>query len=128
MPVCRVLLDVVRAVLGGSAAPPSPMPSLSVSAALAAVAHLPETLAQTPAALRAAFEGFTLPVWGVVVLKALNGILIPATFKYADNLLQSYANPSSIVVTTVFGALAARAVPPASLLAGVAIVVASIML
>lgn len=104
MPVCRVLLDVVRAVLGGSAAPPSPMPSLSVSAALAAVAHLPETLAQTPAALRAAFEGFTLPVWGVVVLKALNGILIPATFKYADNLLYAYAKPSSIVLTTVLSA------------------------
>ena len=60
-------------------------------------------LAAAPATLRAAFAGFTLPVWGVVILKALNGILIPATFKYADNLLYSYAKPSSIVVTTLCG-------------------------
>jgi len=91
------------------------------SAVVQAVRSLPD-------ALSSAFAGFTLPVWGVVMLKALNGILIPATFKYADNLLYSYAKPSSIVVTTILAALAARAVPPASLLVGVTIVVASIML
>ena len=47
-------------------------------------------------------------MWGVVVLKALNGILIPATFKYADNILYAYAKPSSIVVTTVLGSLLAQ--------------------
>jgi len=63
-----------------------------------------------------------------VILKALNGILIPATFKYADNLLYSYAKPSSIVVTTIAGAIFARSLPAPSLLAGVAIVVGSIFL
>ncbi|KAL3912887.1 MAG: hypothetical protein SGPRY_008179 [Prymnesium sp.] len=88
----------VTAILSGSGSFPS------ASAVLAA-------LASTPSALRSAFDGFTLPVWGVVFLKALNGILIPATFKYADNLLYSYAKPSSIVVTTLFGAVVARSLP-----------------
>ena len=60
--------------------------------------------------------------------KALNGILIPATFKYADNILYSYAKPSSIVVTTLFGAAVAGVVPPFSLLLGVVLVVTSMRL
>ena len=35
--------------------------------------------------LRAAFDGFTPAVWGVILLKALNGLLIPATFKCAPS-------------------------------------------
>ena len=58
--------------------------------------------------------------------RSRGGILIPATFKYADNLIYSYARPSSIVVTCLFGAVMARAVPPLTMLAGVAIVVTSI--
>ena len=65
---------------------------------------------------------------GVVFLKALNGLLIPATFKYADNILYSYAKPSSIVLTTVVGAILAGSLPAPSLLVGVALVVASISL
>ena len=83
-------------------------------------------VAALPASVAGCFTGFTLSVWGVVLLKALNGILIPATFKYADNLLYSYAKPSSIVVTCLFGAAMARALPPLTMLAGVAIVVTSI--
>ena len=45
---------------------------------------LARSVAEAPGAFRAAFEGFTLPVWGVVLMKALNGILIPATFKCAS--------------------------------------------
>lgn len=78
--------------------------------------------------MRSAFDGFTLPVWGVVCLKALNGILIPATFKYADNILYAYAKPSSIVVTTVLSCLFAGVLPSPSLIIGVGTVVASIML
>jgi len=92
----------------------------------ASPAALLHALTCLPASLAACFHGFTLPVWGVVMLKALNGILIPATFKYADNLLYSYAKPSSIVVTCLFGAVMARAVPPLTMLVGVAIVVTSI--
>ena len=85
-------------------------------------------LVALPSAIAGCFSGFTLSVWGVVLLKALNGILIPATFKYADNLLYSYAKPSSIVITCLFGAVIARALPPLTMLTGVAIVVSSIFL
>ena len=80
------------------------------------------------AALTGAFEGFTPAVWGVVLLKALNGILIPATFKYADNILYAYAKPSSIVVTTVFGCAITGTMPSLSLILGVSAVVGSIFL
>ena len=66
--------------------------------------------------------------WGVVFLKALNGILIPATFKYADNILYAYAKPSSIVVTTVFGCAITGTMPSLSLILGVSAVVGSIFL
>ena len=62
-------------------------------------------------AVRGSFDGFTPAVWGVVLLKALNGILIPATFKYADNILYTYAKPGSIVLMTLFGAVASGARP-----------------
>ena len=112
------LVRCATGLLGGAAG--AALPSVPSPAAVAA------TIANLPAALRAAFSGFTPAVWGVVLLKALNGILIPATFKYADNLIYSYARPSSIVVTCLFGAVMARAVPPLTMLAGVAIVVTSI--
>ncbi len=59
----------------------------ALAAALPTPASLMASAAALPQTLRAAFDGFTLPVWGVVVLKAMNGILIPATFKYADNIV-----------------------------------------
>lgn len=86
------------------------------------------TLTGVAAGLRSAFNGFTPAVWGVVGLKALNGLLIPATFKYADNILYSYAKPSSIVATTLFSAALAGVMPAPSLLVGVALVVASVIL
>ena len=109
------LLQKLRGMSAGSVG------SFSAGALLEAARSMPDALSE-------AFAGFTLPVWGVVMLKALNGILIPATFKYADNLLYSYAKPSSIVVTTVLGALMAGAMPPTSLLLGVGVVVTSILL
>jgi len=107
-----------KAVFSGTAAVTAlPSPSSLVGA-----------IAALPDALRGAFDGFTLPVWGVVLLKAMNGILIPATFKYADNLLYSYAKPASIVAMTLFGAVMTRTIPAPSLLAGVALVVLSVQL
>jgi len=97
-------------------------------ASLPTISGLAGAVTGLPAALRAAFAGFTLPVWGVVMLKAMNGILIPATFKYADNLLYSYAKPSSIVATTLVGAAMTGTMPAPSLLAGVALVVVSVQL
>ena len=78
----------------------------------------PLTLSGLKASFVGAFAGFTPAVWGVVVLKALNGLIIPATFKYADNIVYSYAKPSSIVVTTVLGAVLAGQLPAPSLVAG----------
>ena len=111
---------------GGGGAGLAGVPSLSGMAA--AVAALPSAVAALPSAVAAAFEGFTLPVWGVVLLKALNGILIPATFKYADNILYAYAKPSSIVVTTCLSCLLAAKLPSLSLALGVSAVVGSIFL
>ena len=88
---------------------------------IAAITSLPTTIAS-------AFDGFTPAVWGVVLLKALNGILIPATFKYADNILYAYAKPSSIVVTTILSCALAGTMPSLSLTLGVFAVVASIFL
>jgi UDP-sugar transporter A1/2/3 len=100
------------------------------SSAGAAGLSLPtfSSIATLPSTVRAAFDGFTLPVWGVVVLKALNGILIPATFKYADNIIYSYARPSSIIFTTALGCILTGTLPSISLVLGVATVVASIVL
>ena len=101
-------------------------PTLAAIASGAGPAALMTWAGALPSSVAGCFTGFTLSVWGVVLLKALNGILIPATFKYADNLLYSYAKPSSIVVTCLYGAVMARALPPLTGLAGVAIVVTSI--
>jgi len=92
------------------------------------VSSLLEGFLALPATVHAAFEGFTPAVWVVVVLKALNGILIPATFKYADNILYAYAKPSSIVATTVVSCIVAGALPSPSMALGVTAVVASVML
>ena len=103
---------------GGAAALPS-IPS---------VADLAAAVTGAPAAVVSSFAGFTPAVWGVVVLKALNGLLIPATFKYADNILYAYAKPSSIVVTTILGCALSRQWPSVSLILGVSAVVGSIFL
>ena len=110
------LIGPLKSALGGAGA-----------AALAG-ALPPLTLSGLKASFVGAFAGFTPAVWGVVVLKALNGLIIPATFKYADNIVYSYAKPSSIVVTTVLGAVLAGQLPAPSLVAGVALVLLSIQL
>ena len=110
------LIGPLKSALGGAGA-----------AALAG-ALPPLTLSGLKASFVGAFAGFTPAVWGVIVLKALNGLIIPATFKYADNIVYSYAKPSSIVVTTVLGAVLAGQLPAPSLVAGVALVLLSIQL
>eukprot|EP00466_Bigelowiella_natans_P018799 jgi/Bigna1/81187/fgenesh1_pg.78_\ len=67
-------------------------------------------------------------VWLIVALKALNGVLIPLTLKYTDNILYSYAKPSSIVLTCVANAAMAGRPPSPVFAGGVAAVVASIVL
>jgi len=115
------LLPIVRSFMTGHAVSALSSVPMSPSALVTTITNL-------PTAVIASFGGFTPAVWGVVLLKALNGILIPATFKYADNLLYAYAKPSSIVVMTILSAIAAGALPPSSLVLGVSAVVASIFL
>ena len=116
--------NYVRPVLGGLAS----LLSGGGAPAMGSPADLVATVRALPTTLPSAFDGFTPAVWGVVLLKGLNGILIPATFKYADNILYAYAKPSSIVVTTVLACLLTGTMPSLSLTLGVLAVVASIFL
>lgn len=55
------------------------------------------------------FSGFSFNVWVIIALKALNCLLIPATLKYADNILYSYAKPTSIVLTCALSSMVSGA-------------------
>jgi UDP-sugar transporter A1/2/3 len=68
-------------------------------------------------------DGITPAVWLVIALKSLNGILIPATLKYAGNLVYLYAKPTSIVLTALATAVYSSTLPPASFCAGSALVI-----
>ena len=46
-------------------------------------------------------RGFTPAVWVVVVLKAMNGLLVPAALKYTDNMSYQYTKPASIVLSVI---------------------------
>jgi UDP-sugar transporter A1/2/3 len=70
-------------------------------------------------------EGFTPAVWLIVLLKSLNGLLIPLTLKYADNMIYSYAKPTSIVLTCIAGSIYTGIAPSAKFVAGAALVIAS---
>jgi len=59
--------------------------------------------------LRIDLSGFSLNVWLIIALKALNCLLIPATLKYADNILYSYAKPTSIVLTCALSSIVSGA-------------------
>lgn len=56
-------------------------------------------------------SGFTANVWLIIALKALNCLLIPATLKYADNILYSYAKPTSIVLTCALSSMVSGGSP-----------------
>jgi len=78
-------------------------------------------------ALLGSMEGITPGVWLVVALKSLNGLLIPATLKYAGNIVYLYAKPTSIVATALATAAYTGSVPPASFVAGAALVIWSML-
>jgi UDP-sugar transporter A1/2/3 len=56
--------------------------------------------------------GFSANVWIIIALKAFNCLLIPATLKYADNILYSYAKPTSIVLTCALSSIVSGAAAP----------------
>lgn len=53
-------------------------------------------------------HGFTLAVWGVIALKALGGLVVASTVKFADSLLKSFATAISIIVTCLIAVRAPR--------------------
>jgi len=74
-----------------------------------------------------ATAGFTWLVWVIVGLKTLNCVIVPATLKYADNILYGYAKPMSIVLTCAATAAATSQLPPLTMVAGIFCVVVSVV-
>lgn len=70
----------------------------------------------------ATYGEWTSLVWGVVLLKAVGGLLVGGTVKYADNILKSFATAVAILVTCAF---APTSLTP-GFTAGLALTVASI--
>ena len=66
-------------------------------------------------------------LWIVVLLKALNGILVPLAFKYADNMIYQYAKQASIVLSVVVTSIVARVFPSAAFLCGAGVVLISMV-
>ena len=53
---------------------------------------------------RGALAGFNAVVCGVLLLKALGGLIVAAVLKYADNILKNFAVSISIIICYVWGA------------------------
>ena len=56
------------------------------------------------------FDGITFWVWFVAFLQGFKCLLIPATLKYADNILYAFAKPASIFLTAAVRA--SRSIAP----------------
>jgi len=74
------------------------------------------------------FAGISAWVWVVIVLQSLKCLLIPATLKYADNIMYAFAKPSSILVTAFCSAAISKILPNAQFILGTALVFASMWL
>lgn len=72
--------------------------------------------------------GITAWVWLVIVLQSCRCLLVPATLKYGDNILYSYAKPSSIVLTALVSAVTSGILPGARFVLGAAFVLLSMRL
>lgn len=72
--------------------------------------------------------GLSTAVWAVAGLQGLKCVLIPATLKYTDNIVYSYAKPASIILTAVCTTVASRILPTAPFLIGMGFMLASIWL
>jgi len=72
--------------------------------------------------------GITASVWLVIVLQGCRCLLVPATLKYGDNILYSYAKPSSILLTALVSAVVSGILPGARFVLGAAVVLLSMRL
>jgi len=78
--------------------------------------------------LQGLISGFSPLVWGIVFLKTLNCIIVPAVLKYADNIMMGYAKPASIIITCSVTACMTRVLPAPTMLGGIVLVLASMIL
>lgn len=74
------------------------------------------------------WTGITPWVWALVWLQSLKCLLVPATLKYADNILYSYIKPVSIVLTAAVSAVVSGIVPTGSFVGGALLVMVSVWL
>jgi len=72
--------------------------------------------------------GITFWVWVVIILQGFKAILVPATLKYGDNILYSYAKPMSILLTALFSAVVSGIFPGTRFVLGAVLVLASMRL
>lgn len=72
--------------------------------------------------------GITAWVWVVIVLQGFKAVLVPATLKYGDNILYSFAKPMSIVLTALFSVVVSGIFPGARFVLGAFFVLASMRL
>lgn len=72
--------------------------------------------------------GVTGWVWLVTLLQGLKCLLIPATLKYADNILYAYAKPASILLTAGATAAITNILPSMNFVAGAGLVFASMVM
>jgi len=73
-------------------------------------------------------SGITFWVWVVILLQSFKCLLIPAALKYGDNIIYSYAKPSSILLTALSTAVVSGILPSNAFLCGAALVFASMWL
>jgi UDP-sugar transporter A1/2/3 len=71
------------------------------------------------------FAGFNRVVWAVVALQVLGGLLHTLGLKHADNILASYANSFSVILSSVASVVLFGLDPPAEFFVGALIVMAS---
>jgi len=74
------------------------------------------------------FEGISMWVWLVIFLQSFKCLLIPATLKYADNIMYAFAKPASILVTALCTAAITKILPNAQFTVGAMCVFASMWL
>lgn len=73
-------------------------------------------------------KGIDKYVFAVMLLQGLKCLIVPATLKYADNIIYSYAKPASILLTAVVSILFSHQLPPVSFICGASAVMASMWL
>eukprot|EP00419_Tripos_fusus_P000328 CAMPEP_0172671104 /NCGR_PEP_ID=MMETSP1074-20121228/10707_1 /TAXON_ID=2916 /ORGANISM="Ceratium fusus, Strain PA161109" /LENGTH=267 /DNA_ID=CAMNT_0013488099 /DNA_START=553 /DNA_END=1356 /DNA_ORIENTATION=+ len=74
------------------------------------------------------FRGFTLKVWGLVVINAIGGILVALVIKYADNILRGFASALATINSTLLAVVCFGFQVGGGFALGTTMVIASAML